>query len=36
MMALDFNRSARVVTEDIGEVRVQVKLTNAVDEALVN
>ncbi|MEI2582408.1 retroviral-like aspartic protease family protein [Scytonema sp. PRP1] len=36
MMVLDFNRSERVVTQDMGEVRVQVKLTNAVDEALVN
>ncbi|WP_414580779.1 hypothetical protein [Scytonema sp. PCC 10023] len=36
LMMLDFNRSERVVSQDIGEVRVQVKLTNAVDEALVN
>ncbi|MBR8837440.1 MAG: retroviral-like aspartic protease family protein [Stigonema ocellatum SAG 48.90 = DSM 106950] len=33
---LDFNRSNRVVNESMGEVRVQVKLTNAVDEVLVN
>ncbi len=33
---LDFNRSHRVVNENMGEVRVQVKLTNAVDEELVN
>ncbi len=33
---LDFNRSDRVVNESMGEVRVQVKLTNAVDEVLVN
>lgn len=33
---LDFNRSYRVVNESMGEVRVQVKLTNAVDEVLVN
>ena len=32
---LDFNRSDRVVNENMGEVRVQVKLTNAVDEELV-
>ncbi|MBW4630950.1 MAG: retroviral-like aspartic protease family protein [Iphinoe sp. HA4291-MV1] len=32
---LSFNRSERVVSEDIGEVRVQVKLINAVDEELV-
>ena len=33
---LDFNRSHRVVNESVGEVRVQVKLTNAVDEVLIN
>ncbi len=33
---LDFNRSNRLVDESMGEVRVQVKLTNAVDEVLVN
>ncbi|WP_272819137.1 hypothetical protein [Scytonema hofmannii] len=32
---LDFNRSNRIVSKDMGEVRVQVKLTNAVDEILV-
>jgi hypothetical protein len=32
---LDFNRSNRIVSQDMGEVRVQVKLTNAVDEILV-
>ncbi len=32
---LDFNRCDRVVNENMGEVRVQVKLTNAVDEELV-
>lgn len=35
-MILSFNRSNRVVNESMGEVRVQVKLTNAVDEVLVN
>ncbi len=33
---VDFNRFHRVVNESMGEVRVQVKLTNAVDEVLVN
>ena len=33
---LDFNRSNRLVHKSMGEVRVQVKLTNAVDEVLVN
>lgn len=33
---LDSNHSNRIVSEDMGEVRVQVKLTNAVDEDLVN
>ncbi|MBF2064446.1 MAG: retroviral-like aspartic protease family protein [Calothrix sp. C42_A2020_038] len=33
---LDFNRSNRVVCENMGEVRVKVKLINAVDEILVN
>ncbi len=32
---LDFNRSNRIVSQDMGEVRVQVKLSNAVDEILV-
>lgn len=32
---LDFNRSNRIVDKDMGEVRVQVKLTNVVDEILV-
>ena len=31
-----FNRSNQMVSESMGEVRVQVKLTNAVDEELVN
>lgn len=31
-----FNRSSHVVDKSMGEVRVQVKLTNAVDEILVN
>jgi hypothetical protein len=35
VMILSFNRSNRVVNESMGEVRVQVKLTNAVDEVLV-
>lgn len=33
---VSFNRSISVVSEKMGEVRVQVKLTNAVDEILVN
>jgi clan AA aspartic protease len=33
---LDFNRSNRVICKNMGEVRVQVKLINAVDEILVN
>jgi hypothetical protein len=33
---LDFNRSHRQLTENMGEVRVLVKLTNAVDEILVD
>lgn len=33
---VSFNRSIHVVSEKMGEVRVQVKLTNAVDEELVN
>jgi predicted aspartyl protease len=36
VMMLNFNRSDYVVNAEIGEVRVQVKLTNAVDEVLVN
>ena len=35
-MLISFNRSNHVVSESMGEVRVQVKLTNAIDEALVN
>lgn len=35
-MMISFNRSNHVVSESMGEVRVQVKLTNAIDEALVN
>lgn len=35
-MMLSFNRSNHVVSESMGEVRVQLKLTNAIDEALVN
>ena len=31
-----FNRSSHVVDKSMGEVRVQVKLTNAVDEDLVS
>lgn len=31
-----FNRSIHAVSESMGEVRVQVKLTNAIDEALVS
>ncbi len=31
-----FNRSNRLVNQSMGAVRVQVKLTNAIDEALVN
>ena len=33
---ISFNRSNHVVSESMGEVRVQLKLTNAIDEALVN
>jgi clan AA aspartic protease len=33
---LNFNRSQRVMSEEMGEVRVKVKLTNAIDEELVN
>ncbi|MUH01354.1 clan AA aspartic protease [Scytonema sp. UIC 10036] len=33
---LNFNHSIRMVNKDIGKVRVQVKLTNAVDEILVD
>ena len=33
---VSFNRSSHVVSEKMGEVRVQVKLTNAVDEELVS
>ena len=33
---VSFNRSISVVSEKMGEVRVQVKLTNAVDEELVS
>ncbi len=33
---VNFNRSNQMVSESMGEVRVQVKLTNAVDEELVN
>lgn len=33
---VNFNRSNQMVSESMGEVRVQVKLTNAVDEILVN
>ena len=33
---ISFNRSNHVASESMGEVRVQVKLTNAIDEALVN
>jgi len=36
VMLMLFNRSIRVVNENMGEVRVKVKLTNAVDEILVN
>jgi clan AA aspartic protease len=32
---LEFNRSNRIIDKDMGEVKVQVKLTNAVDEILV-
>lgn len=35
-MMISFNRSNHVISESMGEVRVQVKLTNAIDEALVN
>lgn len=35
-MMISFNRSNHLVSESMGEVRVQVKLTNAIDEALVN
>ena len=35
-MMISFNRSNHVASEIMGEVRVQVKLTNAIDEALVN
>lgn len=35
-MMISFNRSNHVVSESMGEVLVQVKLTNAIDEALVN
>ncbi len=31
-----FNRFLRAINENMGEVRVKVKLTNAVDEVLVN
>jgi clan AA aspartic protease len=33
---LDFNRSNSKINEEMGEVRVKVKLTNAVDETLVS
>ncbi len=33
---LDFNRTNQAIEEDMGEVRVKVKLTNAIDEALVS
>lgn len=33
---LNFNRSNHLVSQSMGAVRVQVKLTNAIDEALVN
>ena len=33
---LDFNRSNQTIDDDMGEVRVKVKLTNAIDEALVS
>lgn len=33
---VNFNRSIHAVSESMGEVRVQVKLTNAVDEDLVS
>lgn len=33
---LNFNRSNIALSQSMGEVRVQVKLTNAIDEALVN
>lgn len=33
---VNFNRSNHAVSESMGEVRVQVKLTNAIDEALVS
>ncbi len=36
VMLMLFNRSIRAVNENMGEVRVKVKLTNAVDEELVN
>ncbi len=36
VMLMLFNRSIRVVNENMGEVRVKVKLTNPVDEILVN
>lgn len=35
-MMISFNRSNHLVSKSMGEVRVQVKLTNAIDEALVN
>lgn len=35
-MMISFNRTSHVVSESMGEVRVQVKLTNAIDEALVS
>lgn len=33
---LDFNRSNHIANTSMGAVRVPVKLTNAIDEALVN
>ncbi len=33
---VNFNRSIHAVSENMGEVRVQVKLTNAIDEGLVS
>ena len=33
---LDFNRINQAIDEDMGFVRVKVKLTNAIDEVLVN
>jgi clan AA aspartic protease len=33
---LDFNRSNQAIDKNMGEVRVKVKLTNAIDEALVS